>query len=411
MEQWKKNQIAITTSAAGIWLGVTLVMPFLPQYVEELGVEGTDAIAFWTGLLFSISPALAALTGPVWGRIADRHGVKIVVLRAAVGNCICWLLMAFPENVWHLLVFRAALGVLGGFNNVSVAAITQLTPKDKTAGVIGTLQSTQILSAAIGPFVGGLLSETIGIRNTFFLTATLIFGSVLSVAFLYKDREGPRPEPARGPPHEPGKSNAPSYVLRIEYLLPMLILFSVQMTDRTYAPILPLYLEELGTPETRVAIVSGTLFSLAALAEAFSAWLSGRLASKIPVPRLLITRLAMGVAVLGPMALARTSMTFFGLRILLALVAGGVLTLAFTAAGAASPGERRGSGYGILSSALMFGGSVGPVVSGTLAVISIRAVFVFNFLVYVGLVVAVWTLRRRVDQPADPGRPAGAATG
>jgi hypothetical protein len=59
----------------------------------------------------------------------------------------------------------------------------------------------------------------------------------------------------------------------------------------------------------------------------------------------------------------------------------------------------------------MFGGSVGPVVSGTLAVISIRAVFVFNFLVYVGLVVAVWTLRRRVDQPADPGRPAGAATG
>lgn len=394
MEQWRKNQIAITVSASGIWLGVTLVMPFLPAYVEELGVRETDAVAFWTGILFSISPALAALTGPVWGRIADRYGIKLVVLRAALGNCICWLLMAFPANVWHLLAFRAALGIVGGFNNVSVAAITQLTPKEKTARVIGTLQSTQILSAAVGPFVGGLLSETIGIRNTFFLTATLILGSVLSVAFLYKDREGPRGE-ATSSERVPTRS----YLFRIEYLLPMLVLFAVQMTDRTYAPILPLFLEELGTPKARVAILSGALFSLAALAEAFSAWLSGRLSSRIAVPRLLIMRLAMGVAVLAPLALARTPMTFFGLRILLALVAGGILTLAFAAAGTAIPGERRGSGYGILSSALMFGGSVGPVVSGTLAVLSIRAVFVFNFLVYIALVAAVWTVGRRTPAP------------
>jgi MFS family permease len=297
-----------------------------------------------------------------------------------------------------MLAFRAALGVLGGFNNVSVAAITQLTPKEKTARVIGTLQSTQILSAAVGPFVGGLLSQTIGIRNTFFLTAALIFGSVLSVAFLYKDREGPRRE-------APSPVRTRSYLFRIEYLLPMFVLFAVQMTDRTYAPILPLFLEELGTPAARVAILSGTLFSLAALAEAFSAWLSGRLSSRIPVPRLLIVRLTMGVAVLGPLALSRAPMTFFGLRILLALVAGGILTLAFAAAGAAIPGERRGSGYGILSSALMFGGSVGPVVSGTLAVLSIRAVFVFNFLVYIALVAAVWTVGRRARNPEHAATP------
>jgi DHA1 family multidrug resistance protein-like MFS transporter len=392
LEQWKKNQIAVTASASGIWMGVTLVMPFLPTYVRELGVEGTGAIAFWSGLLFSVSPALAALTGPIWGKIADRYGIKVVVLRAAGGNCLCWLLMAFSGNVWHLLAFRAALGVLGGFNNVSVAAITQLTPKDRTARVIGTLQSTQILSAAVGPFVGGLLSETIGIRNTFFLTAALIFCSVLSIIVLYKDAEK-KPLTKAGAA-ETGKRA--SFLKHPEYLLPMLILFSIQMTDRTYAPILPLYLEQLGTPVTRVALMSGTLFSLAALGEAFSAWLSGRLASRIPIRRLLLIRIGLGVLILAPLAMAQSTAVFFILRVILALVAGGILTLAFTAAGGAIPGEHRGAGYGILSSALMFGGSVGPIVSGLLANLNIRAVFGFNLAVYAVLGLVVWRYRHRL---------------
>ena len=126
LQQWQKNQIAVSASASGVWLGNTLVMPFLPIFVRELGVEGTGAIAFWTGLLFAISPGLSALTGPLWGRIGDRYGLKLVTARAVAGNSICWFFMLFAENVWHVLIIRALLGVLGGFNNVSVAAITQL---------------------------------------------------------------------------------------------------------------------------------------------------------------------------------------------------------------------------------------------------------------------------------------------
>jgi len=300
--------------------------------------------------------------------------------------------MAFPGNVWHLLAFRAALGFLGGFNNVSVAAITQLTPKDRTAQVIGTLQSSQILSAAVGPFVGGILSQTIGIRNTILLTAAIIFCSALSIVFLYKDS---KKEPVRKAETVIEKDRG-GYLKHPEYLLPMLILFSIQMTARTYAPILPLFLEQLGTPATRITLVSGTLFSLAALGEAFSAWMSGKLASRIPIHRLLTIRLALGVTVLAPLALAQSTTVFFALRVILALVAGGILTPAFTAAGDSIPGEHRGTGYGILSSALMFGGSIGPVVSGLLANLNIRAVFLFNLGVYALLGVVVWRYRRRL---------------
>jgi MFS family permease len=221
-----------------------------------------------------------------------------------------------------------------------------------------------------------------------------MLGSVLSIVFLYKDA----PARTRAEVADAASKPGPSYLGHPEYLLPMLVLFSIQMTDRTYAPILPLFLEQLGTPATRIALMAGTLFSLAAVAEAFSAWLSGRLASRIPVPRLMMARLSLGVVVLIPLTLAQTATMFFVLRVALALVAGGILTLAFTAAGDAIPGEHRGSGYGILSSALMFGGSIGPVVSGLLANLNLRAVFGFNVLVYVMLVVAVWRYGPRPDR-------------
>ena len=393
LQQWQKNQIAVSASASGVWLGNTLVMPFLPIFVRELGVEGTGAIAFWTGLLFAISPGLSALTGPLWGRIGDRYGLKLVTARAVAGNSICWFFMLFAENVWHVLIIRALLGVLGGFNNVSVAAITQLTPKDRTARVIGTLQSTQILSAAMGPLIGGLLAQSIGIRQTFVVTALVTLGSFLSIVFLYKDSEKPKAH------REPDGNIDRSYLKTVEYLLPMLILFSIQMTQRTYAPVVPLFLEQLGTPSTRLVIVAGVLFSLAALGEAFSAWVSGRLASRISISRLLLVRIGLGVVLLTPMALAQSSPAFIFWRVTLAFLAGGILTLAYAAAGDVIPETQRGSGYSILSSTFMLGAATGPIVAGLLSGLGLRVVFFFNLAVYVLLATAILRYRRLWARP------------
>ena len=387
LEQWQKNQIAVTVSASFVFFGFTLVMPFLPLYVRQLGVEGTGRIAFWTGLILSVSPAMAALTGPIWGRLGDHVGLKAMAARATAVNCLCWFFMGFAANVWHLFLLRAVLGLLGGFNSVSIAAITQLSPKDKMARVIGTLQSTQILGAAIGPLVGGILAGYIGIQNTFFATAVLMFGSFLSIIFLYRDSDRKQPEK----PEEPKPAIDRSFLKHPEYLMPLIVLFVVHMTHRTYAPIVPLFLEQLGTPVVRLAAVSGALFSMAAFGEALSAWLSGRLASRIPIERLILVRLLLGLAVLVPIALAGSSTAFFILRITLSLLAGGVLTLAFTSAGRVIPPEHRGTGFGILSSISLLGGSTGPIIAGALAALSIRAVFVFNIVVYVLLIAFVGT--------------------
>ena len=67
---------------------------------------------------------------------------------------------------------------------------------------------------------------------------------------------------------------------------------------------------------------------------------------------------------------------------MLALLAGGTLTLALSAAHHVIPSEHRGAGFALLSGTSMLGGAAGPILAGAIAGISIRGVFVANSLVY-----------------------------
>ena len=65
-------------------MGFTLVMPFLPLYFHQLGVDDVGQVAMWSGLSLGVTPALTALLSPLWGRLADRFGRKIMVERSLV---------------------------------------------------------------------------------------------------------------------------------------------------------------------------------------------------------------------------------------------------------------------------------------------------------------------------------------
>src|SRR2546422_8954208 len=189
LPQWRKNQIAVTISSAFLNFGYTLVMSFLPIYVRELGVESTGGIAFWSGLILGSSPMMTSLIGPLWGRLGDRKGMRLLATRATAANSVFWALMALAQNVWQLFLLRIVLGLLGGFTTVAVALVTQLAPKEKVPSIIGTLQSVQILSTALGPFFGGILATSIGVRNTFIVTGIMNLGSLLSILLLYADED------------------------------------------------------------------------------------------------------------------------------------------------------------------------------------------------------------------------------
>lgn len=395
---WKRNQLAVTVSAAFIFSGFTLIMPFVPMYVQMLGVRSQAAAAVWAGVALGISPLVASLAAPVWGRIADRYGLKIMAVRITFALFAIWALTAFAQNVYHLLILRFLLGLLGGFNAFSISLVTQLSPQEKVGRVIGTLQAVQISSTAVGPFVGGILAGWIGIRHTFLVTSSLCLLSLVLFVFLYQDKDSIQdPTPVAVPPPQPQEGLA-SMMHLPDFAVIAALLFLVTTIDRSFAPVIPLFVANYRTDHLEAARLSGIILSLAAFAESFAAWYSGKKMTRSNPKQFLWVRLAAGGAICFLIGFAASIMQLLGLRVLLALLAGGTLTVAYTLASRVIPESRRAAAFGLLSSFGMMGGAVGPLLGGLSVLIDIQSVFFFNALIYAGLSWAVWRSLRREKQ-------------
>ncbi|MBI4168403.1 MAG: MFS transporter [Acidobacteria bacterium] len=412
----------MTVAAAMVFLGFTLVMPFLPFYVESLGVRGVKDIALWSGLFMTISPLLAALLGPIWGRLADRVGMKIMVQRVLFTIALHWGLMYFAANVWQVLGLRIMLGLFSGFGTMSVALVTHGCPRERIGRAVGVLQATQILSTALGPTLGGILAHLIGIRNAFLVTFALCATALFFVRFLYRDipagtdeaeavpivlpQEGPVSAGVRAVVPRGAGQGGPAGTREGALSMPQIValplfagllplLFLLNMVDRSLFLSMPLFIAALAPRGSAVQATVGAVMTAGAAASAASAYLLGRRAVRVAPAHLLIWSLAAGGLAIAPMAICRSVLPLAALRILLGLAVGGAATLAYTIACGVIPGAVRATAYAFLSSIALLGGAVGPILTGLLSALDVRAPFVVGSLVYAALAALAAALARR----------------
>ena len=193
--QSQRNIFAAATAGFVGFTGFTLVMPFLPLYIAELGTTDVGEIALWTGLTLGATPAVTAISAPLWGRVGDRYGSKILVLRSLTAFILTKAGMAFVTAPWQLFALRALLGVFAGYGALTISMAAQSAPRDKMAQAIGTVQTGHRLGPAIGPVLGGLLAPAVGLRNSFLVAAALYVVALILILVAYKeplDRSAPR---------------------------------------------------------------------------------------------------------------------------------------------------------------------------------------------------------------------------
>ncbi|GAH82890.1 unnamed protein product, partial [marine sediment metagenome] len=85
---WRQNLVVVLLGSFTTIVAMTLLLPFLPIYVEQLGVTDRAAIAQWSGAAYGATFFAAALVAPVWGHLADRYGRKLMLIRASLGMAI-----------------------------------------------------------------------------------------------------------------------------------------------------------------------------------------------------------------------------------------------------------------------------------------------------------------------------------
>jgi MFS family permease len=402
MQPWERNQYVMVATVFVVFTGFAFVLPFLPLYVHELGVADEETAALWAGVLIGVAPLLAGLLAPVWGRLGDRYGQKPMALRALAAYVVLLILSARVTSVSQLLVLRAGVGLFGGIGPLGLAMATSLAPREQTGRAVGLVQAAQILAAAVGPFGGGLLADTIGIRATFLVAAAVCAGAFALVLWLYA--EGPRSAGTR----EQTATVSFLEILALPRVLPLLVvLFLVNFIGRSFTPILPQHLRLLGVAPARLALTTGVLISVYSVAAAASAAILGRASRRVSPRRLLAASLVGGALSVLPMALVSSFRPLLGLATLLGLASGGALTLCYTIGGLSVPGDKRTTAFGFFSGAALFGGALSPTVAGLLARLDLRAIYYVDALLFLLLAAGI-ALRRApavAARPAEGSRP------
>ncbi len=390
----RRNLLVTVAMVFAVFTGFAFVIPFLPLYVRELGVQEPESVALWAGVLLGISPLLSGLLAPVWGRIADRHGHRAVVTKALVAYVVILVLTAAVTNLWQLLLLRIGSGLFGGIGPLGLAMATAQARREETGRAVGLIQAAQILAAAIGPLSGGLLADAIGIRRTFLLTALVCAVALALVRLFYVERTiGERPgERAATPLREVAALPGVAALLGV--------LFLVNFIGRSFTPILPLHLMDLGVPGTRTASATGLLIAAYSLAAAGSATVLGRLSRRLAPRGLLLASLVGGAALVLPMALVPSFPWLLALGVALGLVSGGSLTLCYTIGGLMVPESVRTTAFGFFSGAALFGGALSPSFAGLVAHASLRGIYWVDACLYLALVLALARGGELLPRPA-----------
>jgi DHA1 family multidrug resistance protein-like MFS transporter len=385
LSPWKRNVFALATASFVGFTGFTLVMPFLPLYLQQLGVEDVGDVAMWSGLSLGVTPAVTALLAPAWGRLSDRFGRKIMVERSLVSFIVVMAGMAYATRAWHVFALRALQGLFAGYGGIALTMAAESAPRDRTAYAIGTVQTAQRLGPAIGPIMGGIVAQMVGLRRAFLVTSAFYVAALLVVVVMYDERIAHAESRAHA--DEPVRFRN---VLAFEnFILLMVVIFGLQVVDRSYGPILPLYVAEGGTSLERVPVVSGLIFSIAAAAGAVGNQLCARLL-RMRAPSAILSAAAVlgAVGALVFLLSPRTAWLFVATPIL-GIALGIAITTTYTAASAVMPAGARGAGFGLLTTASLTGLALSPILSGLLGTLSIRAIFLLDVIVMVAIAAAV----------------------
>ncbi len=374
-------------------LSFTVLSPVMPLFLPELGVHGEGAIDLWTGVVNAATPFVAAFASPLWGRLSDRKGRKIMLLRSMIAISIFTCLMGFSQTIWEFFALRALMGAFSGFSATAITLVASQTPDRRLGYALGWLSTGQLIGGLMGPLLGGAVADLAGSnRVPFFVTSAIATCVTLAAALLV--REGVKPV-------APKRSATPSFraVIAAGGLLPLfIVLVMAQLGVRSVQPVITLYVQTLVGNAPNLATLSGLAFSITGFADIIASPFLGKRSDVLGYRRVLLISL-LGAALFSfPQAFSGGYWPFVAERFGVGMFVGGILPTANALIGRmAGPGQR-GMVFGLTASATFLGSSLGPLAGGAVsAAFGLHWVFLITGAMLFGSFIWTW-----IAVPAAP---------
>ena len=369
---WRKNLWALSFAVMLSGASYTMVIPFLPLFLLDLGVNEQD-VTMWSGMILSVTFLVGGIMAPYWGRCADKSGKRRMIMRAGFSLAVVYFLGALVQSPSQLLMVRILQGFANGFVPAAMAVVASSTPKEKMGFSLGVMQATLLIGGILGPLLGGGLSHFFGMRLSFVIAAGIIFLTTIGVGVFVT-------EPQKIPtPNEGSMIDDFKLAFKNRKLVKMLaLLFVAQVISMMLQPLITLYVAELQGKMEGAMLTSGIVYSLAGVAGAIAAPAWGKFGqSKGFRATLMIGFIGAGIFNIGQFFVS--GIYSFGLlQFCWGLFIVGVYPAINTIVVNCTDKSVQGRVFGLTTTANYMGCMAGPLVGGMISAwLGIRPVFLF----------------------------------
>lgn len=372
---WKILLAMMVTFALMMSSSYTMLIPFLPIYMQsELGATA-DNVSLWSGVTYAITFAISAFVSPIWGKLSDKMGKKPMIIRASFLLAITYFLGGIVRTPFELFLVRAFQGIASGLWPACLVMMSACVPKNKIGISMGLMQSANICGGIIGPLLGGILATAFGMRNSFYVGAVALSLITVTTILFIK-------EPPVSPEKEINKAQNTSYLSFIKDKNILILLLCVCMTNLVILqiqPIVSLYVQQLSHNSDKAVLLTGFIMSLGGIAGALASPLWGKTGQKVGFYKT-ITLAFISAGLLMSLQGVPNSLVLFGLmQFLCGLGFSGIFPSANSILVLLTPPSSRGMGFGSLFSAQMIGGALGPVIGGVIvSFMSFNTVYIIS---------------------------------
>lgn len=353
-------------------IGFSLVMPFMSLYIDTLGHYTSQELNLWSGVTFSSTFLVTAIVSPLWGRLADQKGRKLMLLRASLGMAVVIGLMGLVTNVYQLIGLRLLQGIFSGYISNATALVATGTPREKSGQVLGTLATGSVTGTLLGPLVGGTTASIFGYRYTFFITSGILFLVFLLSMFLVHEEFTPVEKKDMIPARQMIRELKYPHLILGMFLTTMII----QASNNSISPIISLYIRQLMHNHGNVTFVSGVIASIPGIATLIAAPRLGRLGDRIGSEKILGIGLLFAIVVYLPMAIVQNVWQLAFLRFLVGISDACLLPAVQTLITKYSPQNAAGRIFSYNQSFQAAGNVVGPMIGSSVSsIFGYRGVF------------------------------------
>jgi len=174
---WQTNEriLAVCIATFLVMVGQGMTSPILPLYAREFGVS--TAMVGLTLTVFALARLLLNLPA---GTLADRYGRRLLLVSGPVILSIGMFGSGLAQGIWDLLAWRFVAGAGSAlYMTAAQLYILDVSTADQRGRNLALNSGALLGGVALGPAVGGLLSEVTGLRGPFLIVGVLFIAAAL----------------------------------------------------------------------------------------------------------------------------------------------------------------------------------------------------------------------------------------